>query len=181
MSKLFIQVLLPISLFFLLLSCSKSDDNNTPQNNLVTSSESSEFIQITEPSTEVIYNGSGSTQRRYTSILDIMQLVITPATDLLWGVDNPQTDEEWAVLEQAAITVIEAANETSNGGSGPQDIEWISAPAYQAMNQIMVEAAESSLAAVKSRDLDALFVAGDQLYAPCEACHLQFNPGVAGQ
>lgn len=50
------------------------------------------------------------------TIMEVMVVTITPATDILWGVDDPQTDEDWQVLDDAAVTVIEAFERTRNGG-----------------------------------------------------------------
>ena len=42
-----------------------------------------------------------------------------------------------------------------------------------------IAAAESAKIAIAARDMEAIFEAGDALYQPCEACHIDFNPGVA--
>jgi hypothetical protein len=42
----------------------------------------------------------------------------------------------------------------------------------------MISAGQDALKAVRARDHDALLVASDVLYPPCEGCHTQFNPGV---
>ena len=36
------------------------------------------------------------------SINDLMITVVTPATDTLWGIEDPQSDEEWQVYIDAA-------------------------------------------------------------------------------
>ena len=40
----------------------------------------------------------------------------------------------------------------------------------------MLAAGEDALAAVRARDLDALFTATEVIYPPCEECHLKFHP-----
>ena len=42
------------------------------------------------------------------SVREVMISAIAPATDTLWGADDPQTDEAWKALEEAAIVVIAA-------------------------------------------------------------------------
>lgn len=106
---------------------------------------------------------------------------IAPATNVLWGAYNPTTEDEWESLQKAALETIAAAKKTAIGGTGPMDSEWVANQVYQSMNNAMLNAAETSLAAIQARDIDALLVAGDQLYTPCEACHLQFNPAVINQ
>lgn len=112
------------------------------------------------------------------SIMDVMQKVITPATNALWGAIDPKTDEDWLPLEEAAITTLIATNLTALGGSGVNDNEWVQAPAYQAFNKSMQSSAMEMLRAIRVRDLDAMIKNGDELYSACEGCHLQFNPGV---
>jgi cytochrome c556 len=73
-----------------------------------------------------------------------------------------------------------AAQVNALGGTGAMDGAWASEPAWQAFNRVMLDASRDALAAARARDHDALLAAGDVLYPPCEGCHLQFNPGVAG-
>ena len=115
------------------------------------------------------------------SIRELMEQTITPATNTLWNAfEPPATDDEWRLLEEAAVTLLVAANVNGLGGTGPQDGEWVLEPAWQAFNRAMIEAGKQSLAAVRRRDHEALLAAGDVLYPPCEGCHRQFNPGVRG-
>ena len=116
-----------------------------------------------------------------TTIMEEMVVTITPATDTLWGVDDPQTDEEWRVLDDAARTVIQSFEKIRNGGSGPNDAEWAIETKFQAYIDEEIAAGEAARAAIAARDLDALFEAGDSLYTPYETCHLDYNPGVAGE
>lgn len=117
--------------------------------------------------------------RPLVSIKELMEKTITPATNTLWGAYDPPTEEaQWAALEEAAITVLVAANVTALGGTGPMDNEWVQQPTWKAFNQVMISAAYDALEAVRARDHDALLEAGNVLYPPCEGCHLQFNPGV---
>ena len=115
------------------------------------------------------------------SINEVMESVIVPATNTLWGADDPQTDEEWQQLEDAAVMVIAAGSAISLGGSGPRDNEWVQSPAWKAFAVEMTVAAVDSLEAIRARDIEALFEAGYVMYPPCESCHKQFNPAVTGQ
>jgi cytochrome c556 len=112
------------------------------------------------------------------SIMELMTTVITPATDTLWGIEDPQTDEEWQVFIDAANVVIEASKTVKVGGTGPNDNEWASEPAWDAFADVLISAGEDALEAAKNQDVDAMFEAGGVLYPPCEECHIQFNPGV---
>jgi cytochrome c556 len=112
------------------------------------------------------------------TLKELMEKTITPATNRLWNVPEMPTDEDWAALEEAAITLLAGAQVNALGGTGAKDNEWAASPAYQAFNQAMIAAGRDALAAVRARSTDALLAAGDVLYPPCEGCHLQFNPGV---
>jgi len=113
------------------------------------------------------------------SIKELMEKTITPATNTLWNAFEPPTEEaQWQALEEAAVTLLSAAQAMSLGGTGPMDAAWVKEPAWQAFNQIMISAGRDALSAIRARDHDKLLAAGDVLYPPCESCHLQYNPGV---
>lgn len=118
--------------------------------------------------------------RPLVSIRELMEKTITPATNTLWGAYEPPTEEaQWLALEEAAVTLLVAAQATALGGTGPQDNEWASQPTWKAFNQVMTTAGNDALTAIRARDHEALLAASNVLYPPCEGCHLQFNPGVA--
>jgi len=123
-------------------------------------------------------HATGETRAHTLTIREIMESVITPASDTLWAVEDPQNGEEWRALEHAAIATIAASTLVAQGGAGPEDNEWASKPEWRAFNEVMLKAAMDALAAIRARDLDALFAANDALYPPCEGCHVAFNPGV---
>jgi cytochrome c556 len=113
------------------------------------------------------------------SIKEVMEKTITPATNTLWNAFEPPTeDAQWVALEEAAVTLLTASNVVALGGTGPMDNEWARQPGWQADNQVMIDAGQDALEAVRARDHAALLAAGDVLYPPCEGCHQQFNPGV---
>jgi cytochrome c556 len=126
--------------------------------------------------------GPAADGRPLVTVKELMEKTITPATNTLWNAfDPPATDQQWASLEEAAVTLLVAANVTALGGTGATDGEWAKQPAWKAFDQAMINAAYDALRAIRARDHDALLAAGDALYPPCEGCHLQFNPGVAAQ
>jgi cytochrome c556 len=120
--------------------------------------------------------------RALVTIKELMEKTITPATNTIWGAyEPPASDAEWVALEEAAVTLLAAAQVTALGGTGPMDNEWVQQPAWKAFNQVMINAGVDALAAIRARDHEALLVASDVLYPPCEGCHLQFNPAVIGE
>jgi cytochrome c556 len=115
------------------------------------------------------------------TIMEVMVITITPATDILWGVDDPHTDEDWQVLDDAGVTVIEAFERTRNGGAGPNDNTWAADEKFRAYIDEEIAASNAARVAIAAKDLDDLFEAGDALYSPCENCHIDYNPAVSGE
>jgi len=115
------------------------------------------------------------------TIMEAMVVIITPASDIIWGVEDPQTNEEWKVLDDAAVTLMEAFEATRAGGTGPNDNAWASEAKFQSYVDQEMAAIEQSRAAIAARDLDALFDAGGELYTPCEECHIDYNPAVSAE
>jgi hypothetical protein len=112
----------------------------------------------------------------------LMEGAITDASNALWNAyDPPKSDEEWAALEKAALTLIDASKRNAVGGTGPMDKEWAAQPAWKPFNEAMVQASQAALTAIRAKNHEALLAAGDQLYPPCEGCHMLFNPGVVNQ
>lgn len=112
------------------------------------------------------------------SVNDIMVTVVTPATDTLWGIEDPQTDEDWQVFIDAADIVINAGKTIKVGGTGPMDNEWADDPEWDAFANRLIGAGADARKAAEDKDVEAMFTAGEVLYPPCEECHLQFHPGM---
>jgi hypothetical protein len=119
-----------------------------------------------------------SAARPTVTIKELMEKTITPATNTLWNAFEPPSDEQWTALEEAAVTLLVAANVTAIGGTGPSDNDWAKDPRWQAFDRVLIDAGRQALAAIRARDLTALQAAGDAIYTPCEGCHALFNPGV---
>lgn len=112
------------------------------------------------------------------TIMELMVTVVTPATDTLWGIEDPQTDADWQVFIDAANVVIEAGETIKIGGTGPDDNKWASDPAWDAFADTLIGAGVDARNAANNKDVEAMYTAGEVLYPPCEECHIQFNPGV---
>ena len=139
------------------------------------------------------------------SIAEIMESMVMPAAQQLWdsvGVDvtaqgeiekKPETDEQWAQLRAAAVTLAEASNallvpgrhaaaagapaEDSDAELSPAKIEALLAaqrPAWAAHAQVLRVTAMQALAAVDARDIDRITEVGGAIDEACEGCHLQF-------
>lgn len=113
------------------------------------------------------------------SVNNLMLTVITPATNTIWGIEDPQTDEEWQVFIDAAAQVIDVATQIKAGGSGPNDSAWAEDPEWQRFADALVESGIEIQAAARARDLDTLMnISNDKMYPPCEDCHTRFHPGL---
>ena len=123
----------------------------------------------------------GSAATPVVTVKEVMEKTITPATNTLWNVPESPTDEQWTALEEAAVTLLVAANSIAAGGAGPMDLKWAAAPEWQAFDRVMIEAGASALRAIRARNPEALISVGDVLYPPCEGCHMRFNPAVVEQ
>ena len=112
------------------------------------------------------------------SINALMTDVVTPTSNTLWSVEDPQTDADWLVFIDAASRMIAAGEQIKRGGTGPNDAARAEDPAWQAFADTLIGAAIDARGAAEAKDLDALLNANDVLYPPCEECHIQFHPGV---
>lgn len=151
-----------------LLACSEDDE-------MVLSAVSNDEQPTQEQPTEISSTANAG------SIMELMVARITPATDILWGVDDPQTDADWRVLIDAADAIITAFEKTKLGGTGTNDAQWAADSRWQDYANEVISAAEDAKRAIKDRNMDALYDANDALYTPCETCHIDFNPGVQGE
>lgn len=112
------------------------------------------------------------------SVRNAMMTVVTPATDTIWGIEDPQTEAEWQVYIDAATNLIAAAEQIKSGGNGPSDSSWAESSEWQRFADALLESGRGIQVAARARDLDTLVnVSNDEMYPPCEECHAQFLPG----
>jgi hypothetical protein len=106
------------------------------------------------------------------TVKQVMNSLITPGTNTIWGAYQLETDAQWKEIENAALTVIAGSNLLQMGGSGDQEISIAQQAQWQSFTSQMITASEKVLAAVAAKDEEALSAAGnDDLYPPCESCH----------
>ena len=107
----------------------------------------------------------------------LMTAMIDPAADVLWasvgmivdedGVNEwyPKTDEEWATVQDAAVVVMESGNLLMIGDRARDQDTWIRRA------QALVDAGTLALEAAASKDADAVFAVGEDVYVACDSCH----------
>lgn len=111
------------------------------------------------------------------SVKELMVSVIDPAADVLWdsvgtiiseeGVDEwyPKTDEEWAIVQNSAVVMMEAGNLLMIGERAKDREAWMR------MSERLVDAGLLALEAARSKDPDAVFAVGEDVYFACDGCH----------
>lgn len=110
------------------------------------------------------------------SVKEIMNSIVTPATNIIWGAYQLETESQWQEVGRAATAVIGAANLLMLGGTGEGETEIAGEAEWQRSNQLMLAAARKVLIAVDKRDENALSQVGnDALYPPCESCHQAYQ------
>lgn len=112
------------------------------------------------------------------SVREVMEAVVAPSTDVLWAAEMPMSEAAWRDVDAAAVAIIAAGTLINSGGSGPTDADWAAQDAWRAFTDTMIAAALVARQAVENEDFDALMTAGEQIYPPCEGCHLAFHPEV---
>ena len=85
------------------------------------------------------------------SVNDVMLTIVTPATNTIWGIEDPQSDEEWQVYVDAAAQLIDAATRIKAGGAGTNDSAWAENPEWQRYADILIESGNDIQAAARDR------------------------------
>ena len=110
------------------------------------------------------------------SVKEIMNSIVTPATNTIWRAYQLETESQWQEVGHAATAVIGAANLLMLGGTGEGEAEIAGEAEWQRYNQQLLAAAQQVLLAVDKRDENALSQVGnDALYPPCESCHQAYQ------
>ena len=110
------------------------------------------------------------------SVKEVMNSIVTPATNTIWGAYQLETESQWQEVGRAATAVVGAANLLMLGGAGEGEAEIASEAEWQHFNQQLLAAARQVLVAVDKRDESALSKVGnDALYPPCESCHQTYQ------
>jgi len=143
--------------------------------------------------------------RPTTTIKCLMQRIIDPAADTIWGsvetkisrkgkVENaPHTDEEWAAIRSSAIQLQEASNliqipgrrVTKPGERNPEGLERQPEEIEALINgdrQTFISLAHGlhdgatlALNAADARDVEKLLESGEQIDNACERCHQHYR------
>ncbi len=114
----------------------------------------------------------------------LMAAVMEPAAEVYWDavgviVDErgehhiePKTVEEWDAVRNAAYVVAESGNLLMMPTRAKDGGEWMDA------SRLMIEAAQKAIRAAESRDKDAVFDVGAEMYDSCTNCHAKYSPDI---
>jgi hypothetical protein len=143
--------------------------------------------------------------RASATVKDIMDSMIDPSADALWdsvativsaaGTEEraPHTDEEWKIVRQHAIRLVEATNlllipgrHVARPGEKAENPEVELAPeeierrinedraTWTTLAHGLHDAALPALRATEAKNPQALFDAGEQIDTACENCHQKY-------
>lgn len=104
-------------------------------------------------------------------VTDVMDAMVVPASDALFGVGRaePDSEEAWIALRHQAVILGEAGRALTAPGRS-RGAEW------DAWSVAMSDAAESAAQAIDARDVDAVLFAGGDIIESCTGCHRVYLP-----
>ena len=113
------------------------------------------------------------------TLKQVMRGVVLPNSDILFSVAQtpPKNDKEWAVVQDSAIAISEAAalismpgRLLSNGQKVPLErADWIK------FTKELVDAGAASYKAAQTKNQDVVTVSLDRLSAACDSCHAVYR------
>jgi len=119
----------------------------------------------------------GPPLRPVADVGQLMRMILDPAADAVWDAKGtiiteegteewePETDEEWAVVTNGAMTIAEGANLLMIGDRAQDQEGWMR------LSQNMADAALLVHEAAEARDAEKVFDLGETLYRSCDRCH----------
>ena len=114
----------------------------------------------------------------------LMQSVVDPNADIVWEsvktIDTPnkteeirpRTDEQWAAVRNAAVTVAESGNLLMMVPRAKDGGEWMT------LAQRMIDAGQEAIQAADAKNADRLFTVGGDIYDACSACHQKYMDAI---
>jgi hypothetical protein len=124
--------------------------------------------------------------RPVADVKQLMNSIIEPAADHYWdavgtiedakGVVHvaPATEEEWAALVNSAYVVTEGGNLLMMTGRARDSGEWMK------LSQALIDVGQRAIKAAESKNTQAVFDTGADVYEACVACHDKYMQPQAG-
>ena len=109
------------------------------------------------------------------TLKQVMRGVLLPNSDIVFSVSQtpPKNDKEWAVVQDSAIAISEAAALISMPGrllSNGQKVP-LERPDWIKFTKELVDAGAASYKAAQSKNQDVVVVSLDRLSNACDSCH----------
>ena len=124
--------------------------------------------------------------RPIADVKQLMKSILEPAADEYWdavgtiedakGVVHvaPATEEEWAAVVNSAYVVTEGGNLLMMTGRAKDSGDWMK------LSQALIDVGQRAIKAAESKNTQAVFDAGAEVYEACVACHAKYMPPQAG-
>jgi hypothetical protein len=102
----------------------------------------------------------------------LMQRIIYPTSNDIFYIERkpPQTDYEWGLVEQSALTLAESGNLLMLPGRARDEDKWIKD------SKLLVDVGAAAYKAARDKDLGAVLALNDQLNTACITCHQDYRP-----
>ena len=112
------------------------------------------------------------------SINEVMASLINHSADPIWVAAwrNPQTEADWRELEHLARQLQVGGALLSIPGTGPVDELWTNRAPWREYSTALAASAGRAVNAARSRDVELIERAGDEIVDICESCHIEFKP-----
>lgn len=122
--------------------------------------------------------GEPAQARLPVSINEVMASLINHSADPIWVAawQNPQSDSDWRELEHLARQLQLGGALLAMPGTGPLDEEWTSNAQWVSYADQLSDAAGGAVSAARSRNVQSIAGAGDEIVDICEGCHIDFKP-----
>ncbi len=123
---------------------------------------------------------AGPPFREVAGVRLLMASVMEPAADHIWAAVGwiispegeehiqPETDEEWTLVRNAAVAVAESGNLLMMNRRRMDDEDWV------AWSRQLIDAGDAAMQAADARDVQGVFDTGEQIYFACAGCHAQY-------
>ncbi len=121
---------------------------------------------------------TGEAFRLPVSINEVMASLINHSADPIWVAAwrNPQTGEDWRELEHLARQLQVGGALLTIPGTGPVDTQWTGRAEWREYADALSASAGRAVNAARSRDVELIERAGDEIVDICESCHIDFKP-----
>jgi hypothetical protein len=131
----------------------------------------------------LLVTACGAAPPPYRPVADVKQLmasVVEPAAEVYWdsvgtiidgsGVTEiePATTEEWDAVRNAAYVVAESGNLLMMSSRAKDGGDWMQ------MSRTLIDVGQRAVRAAESRDKNAVFDIGAEVYEACTTCHAKY-------